>query len=76
MAKRKKSADYFGLCYIASLIIAIILPLACICGIITRIKERKYVAAIIRFLVGWNIVWIIDLIFMIKDKKICRILNI
>ena len=76
MAKAKKVRDYFGLDYIISLVIAIILPISCICGIITRIKEGKILAGIIRIFIGWNIMWIIDLIFMIKDKKICRLLNI
>ena len=72
MASRR---DYFGLSYIVSLILAIIPFTAWILGIITRISEGKIVAGIIRIFLGW-LVWILDLIFMIVNKKICRLLNI
>ena len=71
-----KKGDYFGLDYIVSLILAIIPITAWICGIITRIQEGKIVAAIIRIFLGGWIVWILDLIFMIINKKIFRLLNI
>ena len=68
-------SDYFGLDYIVSLILAIIPITAWVCGIITRIQEGKIIAAIIRiFLGGWNI-WVLDLIFMIVNKSIFRLLN-
>lgn len=72
----KKRSDYFGLDYVISLILAILPPTSLICGIVTRIQEKKYVAAVLRILFGWNIWWILDLVFMIKDKKIFRILNV
>ena len=75
MAKSKKVADYFGLGYIVSLILAIIPFTAWLLGVVTRFKEGKYVAGIIRIFGGWFI-WILDIIFMVKDKKICRLLNI
>ena len=71
----KKSSDYFGLGYLVSLILAIIPFTAWILGMVTRFKEGKYVAGIIRIFGGW-LIWILDLIFMIKDKKIFRLLNI
>lgn len=74
MAKSK--SDYFGLGYLVSIILAIIPVTSWICGIITRIQEGKIVAAIIRILLGFNIVWILDLIFMIVGKHIFRILNV
>ena len=67
--------DYFGLDYIVSLILAIIPVTAWVCGIITRLQEGKIVAAIIRIFGGW-LIWILDLIFMILNKKIFRLLNI
>ncbi len=70
-----KKSDYFGLDYIISLILAIIPFTAWICGVITRFQEGKIVAGIIRIFGGW-LIWVLDLIFMIKDKKICRLLNI
>ena len=75
MAKSKKS-DYFVLDYVVSLILCIIPVTSLILGIITRIKEGKIVAAILRLLLGWNIIWILDIVFMILKKKIFRLLNI
>ncbi len=74
MAKTK--SDYFGLSYLVSVILAIIPVTSFICGFITRLMEGKIVAAILRILLGWNIIWILDLIFMIISKHILRILNI
>lgn len=74
MAKGKN--DYFGLGRVVSLILAIIPFTSWICGAVTRFQEKKYVAGIIRLVFGFTIVWILDLIFMIMDKKICRLLNV
>ena len=71
-----KKSDYFGLDYIVSLILAIIPVTSLICGIVTRIQEGKIVAGIIRIFFGWNIFWILDLIFMIVKKEIFRLLNV
>ena len=68
-------SDYFGLDYIVSLILAIIPITAWVCGIITRIQEGKIIAAIIRIFLG-GIIWVLDLIFMIVNKSIFRLLNI
>ena len=68
--------DYFGLDWIVSLILAIFPPTSWICGFITRLQEGKIVAAILRLLLGWGIIWLLDLIFMILNHKICRLLNI
>jgi len=70
-----KQSDYFGLGYVVSLILAIIPVTAWICGIITRFQEGKIVAGIIRIFGGW-LVWILDLVFMIINKHICRLLNV
>ena len=72
MAQKK---DYFGLDWIVSLILAIIPFTSWICGIITRFQEGKIVAGIVRIFFGW-IIWILDLIFMIMNKSIFRILDI
>jgi hypothetical protein len=75
MAKKGKK-DYFGLPYVASVILAIIPFTAWIFGAITRILEGKIVAGILR-LIGLGIVmWIVDIVFMIKKKQICRVLNV
>ena len=73
MASGKK--DYFGLDPLVSLILAIIPITAWVCGIITRAQEGKYVAAIIRIFLGW-IIWICDLICMILNKSILRLLDL
>ena len=69
-------SDYFGLSYIVSLILAIIPVTSWICGAVTRFQEGKIVAGIIRLIFGWNIIWILDIIFMILQKHILRLLNI
>lgn len=71
-----KKNDYFGLSYIVSLILTIIPITNLVCGVITRLQEGKIVAALIRLLVGWNIIWICDIVFMVLNKKIFRLLNI
>ena len=74
MAKRR--GDYFGLSYIVSLILAIIPVTSWILGAVTRFSEGKIVAGILRLILGWNIIWIIDLILMIVSKHILRLLNV
>ncbi|MBR6341839.1 MAG: hypothetical protein IKR64_08045 [Treponema sp.] len=71
----KKGKDYFGLGRLVSIILAIIPVTAWLLGWLTRFKEGKIVAGIIRLLFGWNIIWILDLILMILQGKILRILN-
>lgn len=70
-----KKGDYFGLDRLVSLILAIIPVTSWICGAITRFQEGKLVAGLVRLIFGFNIVWILDLIFMIIDKKIFRLLD-
>ncbi len=72
----KKSKDYFGLGWIVSIILAIIPVTSWILGAITRFQEGKIVAGIIRLFLGFNIVWICDIICMILNKRILRILNV
>ena len=73
MAKR---SDYFGLGYIVSLILAIIPVASWILGALTRFQEGKIVAGILRLVLGWNIIWICDLVLMIVSKHILRLLNV
>ena len=76
MAKRKSNADYFGLSWLVSLILAIIPVTSWICGFVTRFQEGKLIAGLIRLIFGFTLVWILDLICMIVNHKICRLLNI
>ncbi|MDY5831364.1 MAG: hypothetical protein SPK13_05780 [Treponema sp.] len=73
MASKKK--DYFGLGRLLSIILAIIPVTSLILGIVTRFQEKKFVAAILRLVLGWNIIWVLDLILMIFKGKILRLIN-
>ncbi len=73
MAKKQKA--YFGLSYIVSLILTIIPITNLICGVIKRIQDGCIIAAILRILLGWNIIWILDILFMILKKDIFCLLN-
>ncbi len=73
MARRK---DYFGLGKIVSIILAIIPITSMVCGAITRLGEGKIVAAILRVILGWNIIWICDLVLIILNGRILRLINI
>lgn len=69
-------SDYFGLGYIVSLILAIIPVTSWVCGFVTRFMEGKIVAGIVRLVFGWNIIWILDIIFMALQKHIFRLLPV
>ena len=71
-----KKSDFFGLGYVVSLILAIIPVTAWICGAITRFSEGKIVAGLIRLIFGFTIVWICDIVLMITNKHILRLLNV
>lgn len=72
----RKSSDYFGLGYLVSVILAIIPFTAWLLGALTRFKEGKIVAGLIRLIFGFTIVWVLDLICMIVSKHIFRLLNV
>ena len=74
MARGK--SDYFGLGYIVSVILAIIPVTSWLLGAITRLTEGKIVSFILRLVLGWNIIWICDLVLMIISTHILRLLNI
>ena len=71
-----KGKDYFGLSYIVSVILAIIPITSWVLGWLTRFSEGKIVAGILRLLLGWNIIWICDIVCMIVNKQILRLLNV
>ena len=75
MAKRR-SGDYFGFSWIVSLICAIIPVTSWIFGFITRFQEGKIVAGLIRLIFGFTIVWILDIVCMLMNHRICRLLNV
>ena len=71
----KKSKDYFGLSRLVSIILAIIPPIAWICGLVTRFSEGKIVAGILRIIFGCWLVWLVDLVLIIAKGKIWRLIN-
>lgn len=75
MAK-KGSKDYFSLSPLVSLILAIFPVTSLVCGVLTRLQEGKIVAAVLRLVLGWNIIWILDIIFMVTKGRIFRLLDI
>ena len=74
MAKRQK--DYFGLGWLVSLILAIIPITSLVLGVATRLKEGKIIAGILRLVLGWNIIWILDIVLMFLNQRILRVLSI
>lgn len=72
--RRKVSKDYFGIGYVVSVILAIIPVTSLILGIVTRLSEGKIVAAIVRLVFGWNVIWIADIVLMIVNGRILRLL--
>lgn len=68
--------DYFGLSRLVSIILALIPVTSWICGALTRFQEGKIVAALVRLIFGFNIVYIIDAVLMILKGSILRILNV
>lgn len=74
MAKKSKGGkDYFGLSWIVSLILCIIPVTSWLLGAITRFKEGHWVCGLIRLFFGWNIIWILDIIFMILNHHILKL---
>ena len=71
-----KGKDYFGMGRIISVIFALIPVTSWLFGVVTRFNEKKYVAAILRLLLGWNIIWVLDFLLMLFTGSILRILNV
>ena len=72
MAKK----DYFGQPWLISLILAIIPVTSWLFGAVTRFQEGKFLAGLLRLLLGWNIIWIVDILCVLFTGKIFRLLNI
>ena len=76
MAKAKAQKDYLGFSRLVSIILAIIPFTAWILGIITRAKEGKWIAMIIRIIpFAGLLIWIVDLVLMITNGTIWRLLD-
>ena len=70
----RKRGDYFGLGRLLSIILAIIPVTSWICGAVTRFSEGKLLEGILRLILGWNIIWLVDLILIILGGSILRII--
>ena len=70
-----KNHDYFGLGRVLSIVLAVIPFTAWLLGLITRFKEGKIVAGIIR-IIGGGLIWVVDLVLMILKGHIWRLLNV
>lgn len=64
--------DYLGLSKPVCIVLAAIFITSWVMGVIVRFKEKKIFFAIIRIFLGFNILWPLDLIFIIKEKSIFR----
>ena len=71
MAKK----DYFGQPWLISLILAIIPITSWLLGAVTRFQEGKIVAGLLRLLLGWNVIWVLDILCILFTGKILRIIN-
>ena len=74
MAKAKGGRDYKGCGRLLSIILVIIPVTAWILGFITRFREGKIVAGIIRLLGVGVVLWVFDIITMLFAGRIVRIL--
>ena len=66
--------DYFGLGRLVSIILAIIPVTSWVLGFLTRFSEGKIVAGILRIFLGWNIIWILDIVLLVLSGRILRII--
>ena len=71
MARKR---DYFGLPWIVSLILAIIPVTSFVLGVATRFTEGRIIAGVLRLLLGWNIIYILDIVMMVLRGRILAII--
>ena len=67
--------DYFGLSFLTSIILAIIPLTSWVCGVVVRLNEGKFLSAMVRLFLGFNIVWILDIVYMATTGSIFRLLE-
>ncbi len=77
MAEARPGKDYFGWSKVASVICAIIPITAWIFGLCVKAQHFSkdggawpIICLILRVIFGWNILWILDLVFIIIDDHI------
>ena len=68
--------DYFNMDPIISLILLII-PITCwFCGLITRLSQKRYVAAILRFFFGGWLLWVIEIVLTAMNGCKVQLLDV
>lgn len=66
----KKGGGYFGLGRVISIILAIIPVTSWVCGLLITAQRKSWLFFVIRLLVGWNIIWLVDLACIIVYNKL------
>ena len=66
----KKGGGYFGLGRVISIILAIIPVTSWVCGLLITAQRKSWLFFVIRLLVGWNIIWLVDLVCIIVYNKL------
>ena len=73
MARARITKDYFGIPWLFSVILAIIPVTSWILGFVTRFSEGHWVCGLFRLIFGWNVIWILDIFFMIFTHHILKL---
>ncbi len=68
--------DYFGMDRIVSLILLIIPFTAWILGLATRLTQKRFVAAILRFFFGGWLLWVIEIILTLGNGCNVKLLDV
>ena len=69
-------ADYFNLGNLISVILLIIPFTAWIMGLATRLSQKRFVAAILRFFFGCWLLWVIEIILTIGNGCNVKLLEL
>ncbi len=67
--------DYFGMDRIVSIILLIIPFTAWILGLATRLSQKRFVAAILRFFFGGWLLWVIEIVLTIMNGCNVKLLD-
>ena len=68
--------DYFGMDRMVSLILLIIPFTAWILGLATRLTQKRFVAAILRFFFGGWLLWVIEIILTLGNGCNVKLLDV
>ena len=68
--------DYFGMDRMVSLILLIIPFTAWILGLATRLTQKRFVAAILRFFFGGWLLWVIEILLTLGNGCNVKLLDV